>query len=503
MLAEKKVRVRYAPSPTGYLHVGNLRSALFNWLFARHNGGSFILRIEDTDRHRYIEDSLNDILDSLRWLGLDWDEGPQVGGGYGPYFQSDRKEIYLEYAEKLIAGGYAYRCYCSSERLDALRQEQRARKEPPGYDRHCRYLTEQQRAELESQGLPHVVRLAVPTEGQTAFHDVIYGDISFENSSLDDLVLLKSDGFPTYHLANVVDDYLMEISHIMRADEWLSSVPKHVLLYRAFGWELPIFAHLPLILDPSGKGKMSKRKTVGASGSEHPVMVREFRQTGYLPDALFNFLLLLGWSYDDKTEIFSREEAIACFDLERVNKSPAAFSYDKLDKMNGIYIRAMSAEELTGQLIPFLASALGLSEEEVRARPETAAVAPLVQERIKTLADAASLVDFLYCETLDYPTEMLLGKNMTASQSLSALRSVRESLQGLDDFQEETLEATLRALADRLGLKAGNLFGIIRVAVTGKSVSPPLFGSMAVLGPERVMSRLDAAIARLESLDGG
>jgi glutamyl-tRNA synthetase len=500
MATDKTARVRYAPSPTGYLHVGTLRSALFNWLFARHHGGTFILRIEDTDRTRYVEDSLADILGGLRWLGLDWDEGPEVGGDYGPYFQSERREIYQEYARQLIAGGHAYKCYCRPQRLQELRREQRARKEPPGYDRHCRYLTARQRAELEAQGLPYVVRLAVPLTGQTGFHDAIYGDITFENANLDDLVLLKSDGFPTYHLANVVDDHLMEISHIMRADEWLPSVPKHVLLYRAFGWEPPTFAHLPLILDPRGKGKMSKRKTVDGSGLERPVMVRDFRQAGYLPEALFNFLLLLGWSYDDKTEIFSRQEAIAYFDLERVNKSPAAFSYDKLERLNGLYIRALSPPELAERLIPFLAAGLDLSAQEVRARPETAAVVPLIQERIKTLQDATPLVDFLYHDALDYAPDLLIGKKMTAGESLAALRAVRESLQGLAAFEEETLETNLRALAKRLGLKAGSIFGIIRVAITGKKVAPPLFGSLAILGRERAMSRLDAAIAMLESL---
>ncbi|HID86769.1 MAG TPA: glutamate--tRNA ligase, partial [Anaerolineae bacterium] len=243
----KSVRVRFAPSPTGYLHVGGARTALFNWLFARHHNGVFILRIEDTDRTRYREDALDDIMEGLRWLGLEWDEGPEVGGDYGPYFQSQRLDIYQEYARKLVESGHAYYCYCSPERLAQLREEQRRRGEPAlGYDRHCRYLTAKQRADYEAQGIVPVVRLKVPLEGQTSFHDVLHGDITVDNASLDDLVLLKSDGYPTYHLANVVDDHLMEISHIMRADEWLPSVPKHVLMYRAFGWEPPVFAHLPI-----------------------------------------------------------------------------------------------------------------------------------------------------------------------------------------------------------------------------------------------------------------
>jgi glutamyl-tRNA synthetase len=498
----RRVRVRYAPSPTGYLHVGTLRSALFNWLFARHHGGAFILRIEDTDRTRYVEDSLADIMDNLRWLGLAWDEGPEVGGDYGPYFQSQRRSIYQEYVQKLIDSGHAYKCYCSPARLEALRKMQRVRKDPPGYDRHCRYLTARERAEREAEGIVPVVRLAVPLEGQTSFHDVIYGDIAFENASLDDLVLLKSDGFPTYHLANVVDDHLMEITHVMRADEWLPSVPKHVLLYRAFGWEPPVWAHLPLILNPAGKGKMSKRKTVDSVGREQPVMVRDFRQAGYLPEALFNSLALVGWSYDDKTEILGREKIIAHFDLDRIGKSPAAFSYDKLEWMNGVYIRQLSPRELGERLIPFLAHDLDMSEDALRARPETWAVVPLIQERIKTLSEVTPLVDFFYRDDLEYAAELLVGKNMTPATSLAALRQVRATLDELPSFTQEAVEGHLRALASTLDLKASQLFGIIRVAVTGKTVAPPLFGTLSILGRERVRARLDAALIRLEKLTG-
>ena len=309
-MASSPVRVRMAPSPTGYFHMGSARTSLFNWLYARHTGGRFILRIEDTDQKRYHPQALTDIFESLRWLGLDWDEGPEVGGDYGPYFQSQRLPIYQEHARKLVEADAAYYCYCSEERLTVLRVEQRARGQTPGYDRHCRALTARQRAEYEAQGIVPVVRLKAPTEGTVTFHDLIRGDITVDVHTLDDLVLLKLDGFLTYHLVHVVDDHLMEIMHILRGDDWLASSPRHILIYQAFGWQPPVMAHLPLLLDPSGKGKMSKRKPV-IDGVEYPTLIRDFRKEGYLPEALFNFLALLGWSYDASNDLFTREEAIA------------------------------------------------------------------------------------------------------------------------------------------------------------------------------------------------
>ena len=485
------VRVRFAPSPTGYLHVGGARTALFDWLFARQHNGAFILRIEDTDRKRYEPEAVGNILESLRWLGLEWDEGPEVGGDYGPYYQSQRLDLYQKYAQQLVDSGHAYRCYCSPERLDHIRDEQRRRGEPDvGYDRHCRYLTAKDRAEYEAQGIVPVVRFKVPLEGQTSFHDVLHGDITVDNASLDDLVLLKSDGYPTYHLANVVDDHLMEISHIMRADEWLPSVPKHILMYQAFGWEPSVFAHLPIILSPTGKGKLSKR--------HGGVAVHEFQQEGYLPEAMVNFLARVGWAYDDKTEFFTRQELIEKFSLEGVNKSPAAFSYDKLAWMNGVYIRELSQDALYERLIPFLASGLGMEERELRERNEAREIVPLIQERLKKLTDAVELVDFFFVAQISYQPSLLVGQKMTATESLAALQKARETLAALPDFEEETLERALRDLAGALGLKAGQLFGIIRVAVTGKKVAPPLFGTLSVLGRGRVLERLDHAEEALE-----
>ncbi|MGA2284712.1 MAG: glutamate--tRNA ligase, partial [Dehalococcoidia bacterium] len=321
------VRVRFAPSPTGIPHVGNIRTALFNWLFARHEGGGFVLRIEDTDQTRLVSEALDAIVASLRWLGLDWDEGPEVGGPHGPYFQSQRLERYHRAADELIAKDAAYRCYCSPERLEQVRAEQTRRKEPPRYDRRCRFLSDAECAQEEATGIKPVVRFKTPLSGRTEFDDVVRGHVAFENETLDDFVLLKSDGFPTYHLANVVDDHVMEISHVLRADEWLPSTPRHLLLYAALGYAPPVFAHLPMILGPD-RAKLSKRH--GA------VSLLEYKRQGYLPEVMFNFLGLLGWSLDDHTEIISREEFIRHFSLERIVKNPAIFDVEKLTWMNGV-----------------------------------------------------------------------------------------------------------------------------------------------------------------------
>lgn len=482
------IRVRYAPSPTGYLHAGGARTCLFNWLFARRYNGRFILRIEDTDRTRYQERSLADLLDGLRWLGLDWDEGPEVGGPYGPYFQSQRLPLYQEYAQKLLESDHAYKCYCSQERLQRLRAEAGRRKQPTGYDRHCRELTAKERAQKEAEGIVPVIRLKVPLEGETWFHDLIRGTISMQNSQMDDFILLKSDGYPTYHLANVVDDHLMEISHIMRADEWIPSTPRHVLMYRAFGWTPPLYAHLPVILSPTGKGKMSKRKTIGSDGREYPVLIREFRAAGYLPEALLNFLALVGWSYDDKTEILTREQIIRHFDMDHVSKSPAKFSYDKLDWMNGVYIRQLEADDLARRLKPFLDSAkFGADLQTIRC------MVPLIQERLLKLADAIALVDFFFVEELHYDPQLLIQKGMDVEQTRRVLAESEQVLRTLPVFEEADIETALRAKAEEMGLKARQFFGTLRIATTGKEVAPPLFGSLAILGRDKVLKRIARA----------
>jgi len=492
-MTSETVRARMAPSPTGYFHLGSARTALYNWLFARHHGGAFILRIEDTDRSRYHPDALPDMLTSLRWLGLCWDEGPEVGGAYGPYYQSDRLPLYAQHAAQLLQEGKAYNCYCSPERLERMRAEQRAANLPLGYDRHCRYLTQKQIADYEAQGIRPVVRLAVPLEGTTEFDDLLRGHIVVNNSQLDDQVLLKSDGYPTYSLAVVVDDHLMAITHILRGDEWLATVPKLKLLFDAFGWQMPVQAHLPTILDPSGKGKLSKRKKRPDDGATYPsrqmlTYIHEFRQAGYLPEAMVNYLALLGWSYDGQTEFFSRSELVQLFTIDRVSKSPSAFSYDKLDYMNAAYIRRLGRSDLAGRLLTLL------RDEGIVADVETVLrLVPLVQERITTLRDVLSVADFAFGAEPQYDAELLIQKNMDAESTLQALHAAREALARLEGWSEASLEERLRALAAELGLKAGQLFGTLRVAVTGRTVAPPLFGTLDVIGREAVLRRLARA----------
>jgi glutamyl-tRNA synthetase len=482
------VRTRFAPSPTGEPHIGNVRSALFAWLFARHNNGSFILRIEDTDANRKVEGSEEKIKDGLRWLGLNWDEGPDIGGAYGPYTQSLRLERYKIAAEQLVNKGAAYKCYCSSERLEALRASQVQAKLPTGYDRCCRNLTPAEREQKEKEGITPVVRLKTALEGQTVIHDMIWGDVTFKNNIIEDIVLLKSDGFPTYHLAHIVDDHDMAISHVIRAEEWMSSTPCHIMLFEAMGYPVPQYAHLPMVLGPD-RSKLSKRH--GATSA------LEFRENGYLAEALVNFLALVGWSLDDKTEIMSREELIKNFSLERVSKTAAIFNHEKLLWMNGQYMRKLTPDDFVARVMPFLEKWL---PEEIKRPLDIKYVrqfAPLIQDRISTLKDAAAYADFFFLDVLEYDTAMLIGKKMIAETVVTALKASEEKLAALTSFTTESLEAALRPLADELGIKAGQLFNPLRVATTARDAAPPLFETMAVLGKERCMKRIRAALAKL------
>jgi glutamyl-tRNA synthetase len=506
MMNEKQTpaRVRFAPSPTGFLHLGGLRTALFNWLYARHTGGQFILRIEDTDQKRYNPESLEDLMAGLRWLGLEWDEGPDKGGPFGPYVQSERQEIYAQYIEQLIAAGYAYRCYCTAEELDAMREEQRAKGLPQGYDRRHRFISADERAALEASGLPSVVRLAVPLEGTTVVNDLIRGDIEVENSNILDPVLFKSDGMPTYHFAVVVDDHLMEITHVIRGEEWISSAPLHKLLYDAFGWQMPVLVHLPVILDPSGKGKMSKRKVVVA-GKEYLALVHEFIEAGYLPEAMFNFLTNVGWNYDPEQEVFTREQAIARFDVKDINPTSAALPYSKLEWLNGVYIRGMEPAELQQRLAPFLAKQLGLDEAELRQSERLAKLVPLVQERIKLLTEAWDKLDwaFVDADAIRYPEPtLLIGKGLDSTQAVSILQTGAALLRSVEPFEAAALEAAFRTAAEAAGIKVGSYFAPFRVAITGRTVSPPLFESMEVLGRAETVARVENATLALQNQVG-
>ena len=484
------VRVRFAPSPTGFPHVGNIRTALFSWLFARHCGGSFIVRIEDTDVTRKVEGAVEAILDSLRWLGLDWDEGPEVGGKYGPYFQSQRLHLYQQAARKMVEQGNAYYCYCSPQRLEEMRKEQVRRKQPPGYDRRCRNLSGEERTKKEAGGITPVVRFKTPPEGQTRFYDIIWGEVVFDNSTIDDFVMLKSDDYPTYHLANIVDDHLMEITHVSRAEEWISSTPRHILMYQAMGYEPPQYAHLPIILG-SDRSKLSKRH--GA------VAITEFQEQGYLPEAMVNFLALLGWSLDDRTEILSRQELISNFSLERVSRTAAIFNRDKLNWMNGIYIRQLTQEDFTQRVLPFLDKGLPIEVKRPLSIEYIRQIMPLVQERAKTLAEVADLTQFFFIEE-HYDSSLLIGKNMSRESTIKALDVARQQVEKLEAFDAESLEALLRPLAVELGLKTGQLFGVLRTATTGRTAAPPLFQTMAVLGKEQCLKRIEVALTGLNKL---
>ena len=483
-----QVRTRFAPSPTGFLHVGSIRTALFDWLFTRHNGGVFILRIEDTDATRKVEGAVEAIMDDLRWLNLDWDEGPVVGGKFGPYIQSERLPKYKAAAQKLLDKGAAYKCYCSQERLEKLREFQSKNKIPPGYDRCCRNLTEAERAQKEKEGIKPVVRLKTMLQGETVIHDVIWGDIVFKNTTIEDLVLLKSDGYPTYHLANIVDDHEMQITHVIRAEEWMSSTPCHIMLYNAMGYEVPQFGHLPMLLG-SDRSKLGKRH-----GS---TSIRQFREQGYLPETLINFLALLGWSLDDKTEIISREDLIKYFSLERVSKTAAIFNHEKLQWMNGVYIRELSVDDLTDRVFPFMEKDLPPEVERPLDINYVRQIVPLIRERISTLKEAATYANFYFLDELEFDCAMLIVKKMTAETALTALKAAEEKLSSLENFSQDLLEDNLRRLADDLGIKTGQLFNPLRVATTARDAAPPLFETMAVLGKERCLKRIRAAMVKL------
>ena len=500
--ATSPVRVRFAPSPTGSLHVGGARTALFTWLYAHGQArrvgrpGAFVLRIEDTDRNRLVPGATAGILDVLAWFGLDWEEGPDVGGPHAPYVQSERLAAYHEHAARLLDAGHAYRCFCTPERLEAVREGQRARHEPPGYDRHCRALPPTEVAANLDAGRTHVVRFAMPLDGETRFTDLLRGEIVYQNSNLEDLVLLKTDRFPTYHLANVVDDHLMGITHITRGPEWIPSAPLHVRLYDAFGWEMPALAHMPLILAPGG-GKLSKRH--GATAME------EFRAQGFLPEALTNYLVLLGWSLDGTTELFSKEDLLAHFTLERVSASPAIFDYAKLRWFNQQYINhVLTLDDVTARTVPFLAAG-GLAEPAAAdpADPGFAAVrdaVALIKDRMETLAEASDLLEpFLRDALPPFDPALLVPKGLGIVETIDALVAVETALDGVDLGDEAATEARLRALAGELGLKAGQLFMPIRVAVTGRKESPGLFATLRVVGAARCRARLAAAVDALRT----
>lgn len=497
--------VRIAPSPTGDPHVGTAYTALFNFALAHVTDGRFILRIEDTDQTRYDENSERQITEALHWLGLEYQEGPDVGGPNGPYRQSERTEIYREYCDKLLAEGQAYRCFCTTERLSEMRAAQRARKASLGYDGLCRDFQPEEVQERLDQGVPHVVRLKVPKDRSIEFKDMLRDTVVIEGRTIDDQVLLKSDGFPTYHLANVIDDHLMEITDVIRAEEWITSTPKHVLLYEAFGWEPPRFRHLPLLRNKD-KSKISKRK--------NPTSVLWYKQNGYLPEAVINFLALMGYSHPNGDEIFSFAEMLETFDASRIFTSGPVFDLEKLQWLNGEYIRADDQDKLVDRVLAHLAYRLssGLEPnpetdgplyewideqggfEADAARDMIARTMPLVRERIKTLEEYAPVTRcFFRRDVSGYSMEELTPKKRNGGEVLDLLRVMHERLGALDDWTTDPIQALLRGLCDELDWKPRELFQPLRVAITGSKVSPPLFESMELIGKDACLKRIEVA----------
>jgi len=492
---KKPARVRFAPSPTGHMHLGSARTALYDYLLARQTGGQFILRIEDTDRKRYVPGAEQELMDGLRWLGLEWDEGPDKGGPYGPYRQSERKEIYLKYANQLIESGHAYYCFCTPEELAKVREEQQKRKEPPHYPGTCRNLDPAEAARRVAAGEPHVIRFKTPKEGQTTVKDLLRGEITVDNRTLDDYIIVKSDGWALYHLAAMVDDFLMKITHVIRGSEWLPTLPLHALIIRALGWEEPEWVHLSVFLKPSGKGKMSKREATDLVKSGHSIFVKDLQELGYTPEGVVNWVALMGWSYDDHTEFFTMEELIEKFSLEHLTPSPAAINFTKLDHFNGLHIRALPLDELASRLKVYFEKA-GLAADDATLRK----IAPIIQERMVTLDESVELAGFFFRDTVEVNPEELVAKGLTPEESLLAARRSLEVLSSLTEITPETAEPPMRALVEELGMKPGQVFGILRVAVTGQRVSPPLFESMEIIGREKVLERVQLAIGMLAEM---
>jgi len=471
-----QVRVRFAPSPTGLLHIGGMRSALFNWLWARHNNGVFVLRLEDTDRARLVEGAAEQIETSHELLGIVPDESPRAGGSYGPYEQSARLDLYHAHADQLVESGALYPCWCSPERLTGLREEAQRAGIAFKYDRHCL-----EPANQRTVSEPHVLRFMIPDHPETvAWDDAVRGRLEFKAVDLDDFVAMKADDYPTYQFANVVDDHLMHITHVLRADEWIPSTPKHLLLYAAFGWDPPIFAHLPAVQGPTGGKKLSKRD--GAKS------VEEFIDSGYLPEALMSFLATLGWNDGTTQEVYSRNELVERFTLDRIQKSPARFDIERLTWMNGVLIRKLPLPDLLERSRPFLpASSATFSD------PYITEVLRLVQDRVKYLSELPELTEFFFTDPA-IDTELLI-KTLAADTAITALQQAAQAVDSLGDdhWNDATLETVIRPLTDSLGLKTGAFFGLIRVALTGRTAAPGLFETMAALGADTVLRRLTAA----------
>ena len=483
--SQREVRTRFAPSPTGDLHVGNIRTALFDWAYARHTGGKLIFRIEDTDRERVTDEYINRAIETLQWLGLNWDEGPQVGGPYGPYLQSQRLEIYTHWAKTFVANGDAYNCYCSTEELEKRREKQRELNQAPGYDGKCRSLSADEISEFEKEGRKPVVRMRMP-DGETRFTDLIRGEVTFEHKYVPDFVLMRADGSPLYTLAVAVDDVLMKVTHVLRGEDLLSSTPRQIRVYQAMGVapeDFPLFAHLPFVMGQDN-AKLSKRNG--------EVSIAWYREQGFLPEAICNYLALLGWSPGDDVENITMEELVQLFTVERVNSSPARFDMKKLEAINGDKIRALTIDDFLSRALPFLMKdgVIQGSDEEIAI---VKSALPIIQERIARMNEVTAMLKFLFVEDVIFDAESETKVKEEPSQHV--ISQALSALENVNDWKHDVIEAALRAvLIEKLGLKPRLAFGPVRIAVTGSHISPPLFESMELLGKARSLARLKAAV---------
>lgn len=491
---EINIRVRFAPSPTGHMHLGSARTALYDYLFSRKMDGKFILRIEDTDRKRYVEGAEQELMNGMHWLGIDWDEGPDKGGEYGPYRQSERKEIYLEYGKKLVELGKAYYCFCSQERLEMVKLLKQAKKELPHYDGTCRLLDHEEVEKKIKNGDPHVIRFKSPQSGSTTVTDFIRGDITVENRNLDDYILIKSDGWALYHLAATVDDHLMKISHVIRGSEWLPTFPLHALIHRAFGWGEPVWVHLSVFLKPSGKGKMSKRDTAELINDGYSIFVNDLEKLGYIPEGVINWISLMGWSYDDRTEFFTMSDLIEKFTLEKLNPAPAAINFSKLDYFNKEHIKSLSYDELARRLLPYfqkngyLASEIGL----VR-------IAPILKDRITTLDDAVGMARFFFTDDIQYDIDRLMIPDLTIAETIQVGSELISEIGKIIDLNAASTEKKMQNYLEGRKLTTKQVYTFIREAISGQQATPPLFQSMEILGKDKVLIRLNQAIQALRS----
>lgn len=490
----KPARTRFAPSPTGRMHIGNARSALYPFLLARRTGGTFILRIEDTDQKRYTPGAEQELIEGLHWLGIDYDEGPDIGGPHGPYRQSERREIYHKYAWDLVDLGHAFPCFCTPERLEKVRQEQLKNKQNPRYDGTCRSIAVAKARQRTDAGEKYVIRFKMPKEGSITTTDLLRGSITTENSALDDSVLLKSDGLPTYHLAAMLDDHLMGITHVIRGSEWLPSLPLHTHIIRAFGWEEPVFVHLSVFLKPSGKGKLSKRDRADAMKDGHSIFLGDMKELGYIPEGVANWIALMGWGVAED-DVMTLDQMVERFSIDNLTPSPAAVNFQKLDHFNGTHIRLLSIEELARRIKPYLIDAGLEVDNDILLK-----VTPLIRERLVTLDDSLDFAAFFFKEEVEPDPQDLIAKGLDAHQSAEIAQKSHEILAALPDLSHQTAEPPMREFVERSGLSASQVFGILRVAVTGQKVSPPLFESMEVIGKEKVLQRLQNASAALDSI---